>query len=304
MPSKNDHPIPSLLAVSATECSEHHASGSDCRFRVAWQINPHMKPGKTDPARAARQHAKFQDALVSAGAELLPVPFVHGAFDSVFAKDTAILSSRRGRPLALLSNFATPERRREQRARTEALEAQGFHVFGASAVPLEGGDVVPVPHGPVLLGHGFRSSPAARPLLETFLERPVLPLELVDPWLYHLDTALAALSDGTLLCCAGALTPTSLRALLDHPQIPRVLFIPREEALTFALNFVQIGETIITGALAAPRTEAALVGRGLRVVKVELSEFQLAGGSAACLVAGVQPERRVGYGTTPELRVT
>lgn len=304
MALRNDHPMPPLLALSRTECARPHLSPEGCRFQVAWAINPHMKPGAAKPEHAARQHRVFTETLRACGAELLPVDFVHGAFDSVFAKDSAVLATDGRRRAALLANFANSERRQEQRSRTAALEAHGFTVQGPTAVSLEGGDVVQVPGGPVLLGHGFRSSRAARGLLEGFFGRAVVPIELVDPWLYHLDTALTALNDGTLLCCAEAFSPASLRMLLRHPDIREVIFIPREEALQFGLNIVQLGKNVITGAAGARVTESLLTRRGLRVVKVDLSEFQLAGGSAACLVSSVYSERRVATSEMTEIRST
>jgi N-dimethylarginine dimethylaminohydrolase len=54
----------------------------------------------------------------------------------------------------------------------------------------------------------------------------------------------------------------------------------------FALNFVEIGDTIVTGT-DAPEVTAALSARGKRVIVTPLDEFQRAGGSAACLLAPV-----------------
>jgi len=157
--------------------------------------------------------------------------------------------------------------------------------------PLEGGDVVRLP-GLTLLGHGLRSSVHAREALEDALDEEVLPLRLVDPWLYHLDTALTALADGTLLLCREAFSDESLKRLLRHPKVGEVHFVPHSEAKGFALNLVQVGRRIVTGTR-APVTEAILRRKALDVEVVPLDEFQLAGGSAACLVAPLHLERVV-----------
>src|SRR5690606_20647590 len=133
-------------------------------------------------------------------------------------------------------------------------------------------------------------SRAAAPVLESFMAQEVLPLELVDPWLYHLDTALTALDDGTVLCCREAFTSQGLQQLERHPAVKELLFVPRAEACRFALNVVQVGRTVLSGTLKAPVLNRLLERRGFRVCVVDLSQFHLAGGSAACLVSEVHRE--------------
>jgi N-dimethylarginine dimethylaminohydrolase len=77
----------------------------------------------------------------------------------------------------------------------------------------------------------------------------ILPLELVDPLLYHLDTTLAVLHDGTALVCEDGFTPEALAAL----RAVATLWIPVPHAITLSLDFVEIGDTIVTG------TDSALV---------------------------------------------
>lgn len=280
------------LTVARPRCGPDHGESAECGYRVAWQINPHMKPGAADTVRAEAQHRTLVEALRRAGAAVIELPFVHGAFDSVFIKDSALLNVAADARTALMARFATEVRQREQSDRGRALERAGFEVVDAVGPTLEGGDVARFPDGSALLGYGFRSDRRAQSVLRAFFEAPVLALELVDPWLYHLDTALTILSDGTVLCCREAFTEESLRRLARHPSLKELLFVPRNEALGFSLNVVQVGGTVLTGA-AAPVTTRLIEERGLRVRPLKLSEFQLAGGSAACLVSRVYVERRI-----------
>ena len=264
------------------------AGDDDCGFRVAWTINPHMRVGAADTRHAARQHGHFVDQLRRAGAEITKVPFVHGAFDCVFSKDNAVVVERKsGNVEALLARPRFAERQREQEARAFALEAMRVRVHDAPSAPLEGGDIVVMPGARgAFLGHGFRTGRRAADALERFLGHEVTCLELCDERLYHLDMALSVLDDGTALACREALTPRARRMLQWHPAISDVIWVPFEEALAFGVNLVQVGKTIVWGA-DAPRTTEALEARGYHVVRVELGEFHLAGGSAACLVSRV-----------------
>ncbi|HEU4533444.1 MAG TPA: arginine deiminase-related protein, partial [Polyangiaceae bacterium] len=290
------------FAVSAPRCDRPHDRPDECAYRVAWAINPHMRVGSTQACHAERQHARFCDALARAGASVVELPFVHGAYDCVFAKDSAVLLERGGARRALLASPRHDERRREQAERAEALGRLGFEVEAAPPVPFEGGDVVMLPgcRG-ALLGHGFRSSPAAAAALERFLGAPVVALALRDPHLYHLDTALAVLDDGTALLCRDAFDADSLRRLERAPGVTRLVDVGRDEALRFGLNLVEIGRRVVLGS-ASPRAAFLLRSLGREPVVVNLDQFQNAGGSAACLVARVHQAGAVAVTPTTAMR--
>ncbi len=275
------------IAVSGVSCAEHHGEDA-CRYRVAWSINPHMAIGSVDFAEAAAQHGAFVATLEAAGAAVMRLPFVHGAYDSVFVKDAALLLARRGRVRALLARLCHPERQPERLARARSYARHGFEIVSDDHTPpWEGGDLVMLPSGDgMLFGYGWRSRREAGPWLERHAGVPVWPLELCDPSFYHLDMALAVLPDGTALVCPAALTPDSLGVLDQVPGVRRVIRVSREAALSFALNLVPIGDTIVLGGH-EPSIEALVGALGYRVVVAPVGQFHLAGGSAACLVATV-----------------
>lgn len=275
--------------VSRPRCARWCGQPTEaCGFQVAWSINPHMLVGSVQTRHAVRQHATFVRALESAGAHIELVPFVHGAFDSVFSKDNAVVVQREhGGTEALLAAPRHAQRRLEQRARAEALSSLGVRVWGSPRAPLEGGDVVVLPGARgAFLGHGFRSSTRAACDLERFLDADVTCLELHDAHLYHLDMVLTVLDDGTALVCEEALTAPSRKALRSHPEIRSIVHVPLSEARRFGVNLVQVGNTVVWGA-DAPETTRALEALGHEVHRVDLDQFHRAGGSAACLVSRV-----------------
>lgn len=278
------------LAVSALQCADHPAS-VECRYQVAWAINPHMAIGAVDYARAHAEHSRFVSVLETAGAKLLRLPFIHGAYDSVFTKDPALLLGRRGRVRALLARFAHRERRCERLARARSYARHGYEIVSDDHGPhWEGGDLVMLPSGAgMFLGHGFRSERAAAAWLERHAGVPVWPLELRDPRLYHLDMALAMLPDGTALVCPSALSPASLCVIERVRGVRRIVCVHDDSALAFALNLVAINDVIVLGS-PDPQVEALVRALGYRCAVVPLRQFHLAGGSAACLVATVHPD--------------
>src|SRR5580692_4145371 len=61
-----------------------------------------------EPARAVRQHRALVRQLRTLGAIVDIIPFVHGAYDSVFAKDSAVLLRRDGRDHGLMAQPLHP----------------------------------------------------------------------------------------------------------------------------------------------------------------------------------------------------
>jgi N-dimethylarginine dimethylaminohydrolase len=290
------------FVASAPHCVDvSHAPSVDCTYRIAWSINPHMVIGSVSPQRALQQHAALIRTVQALGAEIDTVPFVHGAFDSVFAKDNAIYTGANGSTCALLATPRHAERQIEQPVRAADLGRKGIQVEPAE-VEFEGGDVVVVPGRCAFLGYGFRSKRDAAYPLERWLQLPVIPLELVDPALYHLDTALAVLRDGTMFVCDDALSAASQRELRAQ-RLGDVERIDREAALRFALNVVEVGDSVVTGTW-SPSTQSAIEARGKRVVYTPLDEFQRAGGSAACLLAPVYSDHTVAIAATTAIRST
>jgi N-dimethylarginine dimethylaminohydrolase len=288
----NVAPSPHRFVVSDPRCSGSCAQAGDaCAFQIKWAINPHMRIGAVRSGHAVRQHGTFVRALEAAGAVTLPLPFVHGAYDSVFSKDNAVLVEHDDGVIeALLARPRHAERRIEQKARAAALSGLGVRVSAASSEPLEGGDIVMLPGARgAFLGHGFRSSRRASADLERFLDRAVTAVELRDPRLYHLDMALSVLDDGTALICDEALTDAGRRAVENHDAVTEIIHVPLHEALRFGVNLVQVGKTVVWGA-EAPATTHALEARGYRVRRVDLDQFHHAGGSAACLVSRIHAQ--------------
>jgi N-dimethylarginine dimethylaminohydrolase len=251
-----------------------------------------MRVGAADPELACHEHVRFVRALRACGAEVLQLPFLHGAFDSVFVKDAALVveDGVGVRPRVLPATAATVQRAGEAAARVRQLAHAGAAIAQPLDTPLEGGDIALAPHRRLaLMGHGVRTSAASARGLAAFLGGgyEVVPLRLVCGDLFHLDTALTVLADDTLVVCKAAFDRASLAAL-ERLDFARVVAIPFAEARTFAVNVIELADgTIVTGT-SSPLIDRVWRGElGRDVIVVPLEQFQLAGGSAACLAAKV-----------------
>jgi hypothetical protein len=127
---------------------------------------------------------------------------------------------------------------------------------------------------------------------ERFVDGEVLPVELVDPRLYHLDMALAVLDDGTAVVCRKALSATSLDELERHPALRELVSVPLEEALRFGVNVVQIGRTIVWARTLRRRQRRSLGADIRRPPSHSISSTsQAAAQRASCRAYIVAPRR-------------
>lgn len=281
---------PSPKFILSALCTNEISKDPSHAFQIAWKINPYMKIGSSNLRLAFQEHDRFKEALKFAGAKISQVPFVQGAYDSVFMKDNALIIEKNKNKLAFLGTPKMRERQAEQIHRATALENLGVEVARQSKSFFEGGDLVVCAwHRLAFVGYGFRTDKAAAMELENFLGFEVQPLELVDPHFYHLDTVLniiATPNGCVVLTCKKAFTEKSWKLLKSLPKIERVVEIPPHEAMQFGLNWVEVKDTVIIGSN-VPTIAHALKKLGKHVVVTPLTQFQLAGGSAACLVAPV-----------------
>ncbi|MFJ5265336.1 dimethylargininase [Streptomyces sp. NPDC088387] len=250
-------------------------------FAVQYAINPWMRPDVTvDVELAQEQWRELLRAYRVHGHTVETVEPVPGLPDMVFAANSAVVVG--GRVFGSL--FHAPERRPESLHYDTWFKAAGFDVRRPESVCEGEGDLVFTGRY-VLAGSGFRTTRAAHHEVQEFFGVPVIGLTLVDPYFYHLDTALFVLDDGThsreenIAYYPDAFSPGSREVLAR--LYPDAVVATREDAMAFGLNSVSDGLHVFV-APGATALADQLDRRGYVPVPVDLSEFQKAGGGIKC----------------------
>lgn len=257
-------------------------------FTVAYAINAWMDPTRpTDTPRAIAQWESLVATYRSLGfdvAELAPVP---GLPDMVFAANGGVVIDG----IAYTATFAHPQRQAEAAVHAAWFAAAGLDVVESTCVNEGEGDFVVV-GGTVLAGTGFRTSTDAHAELATIIDHEVVPLTLVRPDFYHLDTAVAVLDSRPasphIAFLPSAFDDRSL-AQLRH-RFPDAIEVSEDDAALFALNAVSDGLHVVTAAQATG-FHAQLSDHGYVPVGVDLSELLLAGGGIKCCTLEVRPRQ-------------
>jgi N-dimethylarginine dimethylaminohydrolase len=133
----------------------------------------------------------------------------------------------------------------------------------------------------------MRSDAAGHQEIGRMLGVRVIPVELIDPRYYHLDTCFCPLAESEAIWYPAAFDDYGQRAIREH--VAKLIEVDRAEAESFSCNAVVIGRTVITNT-GCDNLHAALSARGYTPTATPLGEFVKAGGSAKCLTLRLDGE--------------
>ncbi|MCX5606492.1 arginine deiminase-related protein [Streptomyces sp. NBC_00047] len=250
-----------------------------CRPRhydVTYSINPWMNPEKsTDTGLAVLQWERLRDLYRELGHLVEEIDPIDGLPDMVFAANGATVVDGK----VYGARFRHAQRTAEGPAYLKWFESRGYRELLWPEYINEGeGDILTVGRR-LLAGTGFRTDPRSHAEAQEFFGLPVTGLTLVDPEFYHLDTALAVLSDDEVMYYPAAFSEGS-RAVL-RTLFPDAILATAEDAAVFGLNAFSDGRHVLLPE-AATGLKAQLSARGFEPIGVDLSELLKAGGSVKC----------------------
>jgi N-dimethylarginine dimethylaminohydrolase len=242
-----------------------------------------------DPELAASQHATLAAVYEEAGVTchfLDPDPALHY---QVFTRD----SSTMGPNGTVITQPAQWWRRGEYAPAIRFHQEAGIPVRGMiTAGTLEGGDVMIVEPGAVLIGCGETRTQelAARQLAGWFEEDGWEARVQPFPERYvHIDVLVAVLAEKLAAACTEVLPSSALEWLRGKDF--DLIEVSEEQAFTLGVNAISLGDERVVSAAGAVELNARLRERGLGVIEVDLSMFTLGGGGPHCLSQALRRER-------------
>jgi len=280
-------------------------------FEVSYTINPWMDPAEWSREAnslglaARREWKRLKQKLTQLGAAIELVPPVENLPDLVFTANAAVVMDG----VALVASFRYPERQPEaahyERSFRE-LWARGV-IDAVRTMPagvlLEGaGDCVWDPARQMFwTGYGPRSDKNAASVVAETYGVEALPLELVNPSFYHMDTALAPLPRGEVMYVPSAFSEEGLRNIYQRVAPEQRIALSDKDAGVFAANAVKLGDDIVMSSCSTA-LRRRLEEAGYRVHSTSLSTYHRSGGSAFCLT--LRLDQRSAAGTAALRRVS
>lgn len=252
--------------------SHRHALVRRPSPRLADGLLTHLERVPVDADLALRQWQGYVDALEAAGWTIVEVPPAPECPDSAFVEDTVVMFGT----TAVVSRPGADERKPETAGTEEVLAGLGYDVRRIEAPgTLDGGDVLK--HGDDVWV-GLNDGPGGRTNAEGIdqLRAHLAPLgarvhAVPLSKALHLKSAVTALPDGTVI---------GWEPVVDDPGVwDGFVGVPEEPGSHVV---VLDAETVLMSSR-APRSRALFEERGLRVVTVDISEFEKLEGCVTCL---------------------
>jgi N-dimethylarginine dimethylaminohydrolase len=242
-----------------------------------------------DPAAATAQHAELVSAYETAGARchfLDPDPALPY---QVFARDSSVATPWGG----VVTQPKQWWRRGEYAPVIRFYQQSGIPIWKMiTAAALEGGDVMIVEPGAVVIGNGEErtEAPAAKQLAHWFSDQGwEARVEPIPGVFVHIDVLMAIVAEKLAAVCTEVVSGNLVRWLRGRGF--EILDVPAEDAWTLGVNAVSLGaDRVLTGARATALNQQ-MRAHGLELFAPELDAFTLGGGGAHCLGQTLRRER-------------
>lgn len=242
-----------------------------------------------DAEAAATQHREMVQVYESAGVTchwLEPDPVLTY---QVFARDSSVM----GPDGVFITQMAQPWRRGEYAAAIRFHQEAGIPIRGMiTAGSLEGGDVVILEPGTVLIGNGETRTQevAARQLAGWFTDDGwEARIEPIPERYVHIDVLVSVLADKVAAVCTEVVAGPTVQWLRDKGF--EIVEVSAEQAFTLGVNAISLGDERVLSAAGATELNEALRSLGLTIHDPDLSMFTLGGGGAHCLGQPLRRER-------------
>ena len=249
-------------------------------FDIEYEINPWMHiSNQVEPEWAAKSHAELTKLYQKLGVETFEIEPEDGLPDMVYTANFGFVTGK----MFIKANFKYEQRRREADLAASFFENN----FDLETVELPKGIFYEGEGDHLLIGdqhfmgYGKRSDFAAKAELENILDHEVIALELVNPFFYHLDTALGPLSPTCAIINPVSFTTEGMKVLKQ--KFEDIILLNKADQQVMAANLMTIGKNVVIGKGISAELKSELDKRGYTPHEVDMSEFLKGGGSIKCL---------------------
>ena len=242
-----------------------------------------------DPELAASQHREMVMAYEAAGVRVhFLEPDRHLPYQ-VFARDSSVATPLGG----IVTQPAQPWRRGEYAPVIRFYQEAGVPIHRMiTAGSLEGGDVIIVEPGTLLIGNGEeRTQQAAAGQLGDWFQGLgwEVRIEPIPSHFVHIDVLVSILAPKLAAVCVEAASTGLVRWLRDRDF--EILDVSVEDAFGLGVNAISLGDDRVISTQRSTRLNEQLRALGLTVHDPDLEMFTLGGGGAHCLAQPLRRER-------------
>ena len=259
-------------------------------YGIEYEINPWMNRSMASVRDLAfKQWRELRGVIAGSGVKVEEVSPQPGLPDLVFTANAGLIFRNR----FYSSRFMHEVRAKESPYFDSWFREHAFEVIHwPDGMFHEGAGDALFCGDAMFAGYRTRSDVRAHQWVAEQMGVRALPLELVNPRFYHLDTCFCPLAPGEALWFPAAFDAYGRRVVEAH--VPKLLPVIESEAHRFGCNAIVVAKTVIHNS-SCPRMAAELQEWGYQSISVELDEFLKAGGSAKCLTLRVDGEEAASW---------
>lgn len=259
-------------------------------YGIEYEINPWMSRSRgSDRTLATQQWEGLVGILRKLGVQVELMTPRQGLPDLVFTANAGLMFHNR----FYSARFRHEERARESPVFDEWFAAHGFDVRHLPDSTYHEGAGDALFCGDALFaGYRIRSDVHGHQWLAKDLSVRVLPLELVNPYYYHLDTCFCPIASDEAIYFPEAFDVYGQKVLATH--VPKLIPVVDAEAKRFGCNAVVVGKIVVMNT-GCPQLSEDLRARGYQTRETPLDEFLKAGGSAKCLTLRLDGEEAANW---------
>lgn len=247
-------------------------------YDISYSINPWMDvKDKVNKEQVARKYQELKDKFRELGAEVLEIKPDPNLPDMVYSANFGFIKDKTFIP----SNFKNKERRGEATHAKKYFKKLGFKIKELPEnVFFEGQADLILNHTAYFMAWGPRTSFEAKYEFEKFLEKPVIDLELVDPYFFHLDNSFLMLDYDTAVYNPKAFSKGALKRIDKH--FKHHIRVSSEDSNKLACNAVVMGKNIVINKGISNKLKKTLNDLGYTLHEIDMTEYLKGGGSVKC----------------------
>jgi len=266
---------------------------------------------------ACEQHANLQKILQDVGVKTINIDPVDGMPNLVFTADPTLSLVTRGwdlpaKAMTILSHFSNENRQEEVAVNAQHLEkiaptravvrayhrteGTGDNLYDAYRDIFWSGYA---PNPSRTTASSGRSDVRAHATLSAITGVEVVSLAVKKPF-FHVDTSVAFLSKGHVVCYEDGLQPEAYKSLMSNaldrfnlPQDEYLIRVSKEDAYRYACNLLCFDDVIVMPSC-SDELQDKFRQAGYEVLTSDISRFISAGGAMHCLTNNVNQRRIVG----------
>jgi N-dimethylarginine dimethylaminohydrolase len=254
-------------------------------YGIEYEINPWMSRSMVSVRdEAFKQWLSLRTLLSDLAVQIEELLAQPGLPDLVFTANAGLIFRNR----FYSSRFKHPQRAGESPFFEAWFQEHGFEVIILpDGMYHEGAGDALFCGDSLFAGYRTRSDALAHQWVASQIGKRVLPVELVNPRFYHLDTCFCPIASNRAIWFPGAFDDYGRKVI--ESNVPNLIAVPEAEAHRFGCNAVVVGRTVVHNS-GCPELRQLLRDVGYQSIETPLDEFLKAGGSSKCLTFRVDGE--------------